>query len=193
MTFLVAFAFRGPVRSHPWIGQTLVRWQRASVTAEDWAACSDPEPMICAIPVDQYQRELRLFAIACARRVWRLLPPSSWVAVEVHERFIDGRATTTEVESIMAVAAREAETHYSGGRSPDARAYAESAAQGVSCTRPVTTAMVLSVASCAALAAACATADPCNDADYDRVFDAARLEELSAQAAVLRALIRLPE
>ena len=63
---------------------------------------------------------------------------------------------------------------------------------GVSPARPVTTAQILSVSSCAASAVACATADPQSDADYDRVYDAARVAELAAQAELLRGIVGTP-
>jgi hypothetical protein len=161
------------------------------VTGLEWATCLDPEPMIMAIPVQQHQRELRQFTLLCARRIWHLLPNASREAVEALERFTEGQATDTEVEAVVAAAYREAQAHWSGGRSPDARAYAESAV-GVHWSRPVTAAAVLSATSCAASATACAAADPQSEADYDRVYDAARVAELAAQAEVLRGLVRYP-
>jgi hypothetical protein len=161
------------------------------VTAADWRAGSDPEPMVLALPADRFQREFRLFAVACARRVWQLLPVAARAAVEGQERFLAGRASAAEVEALLVAADREAQAYYSGGRSPDARAYAESAV-GVSPARPVTTAQVLSVSSCAASAVACAAADPQPDTDYDRVYDAARVAELAAQADLLRGIGSTP-
>ena len=147
--------------------------------------------MVRALQVDEHQPELRRFALACARRVWHLLPDGSRAAGEALERFADGRATAADVEAAVAAAGREAQAHYSGGRSPDARAYAESA-YGVHWARPVTAAAVLSVASCASSAVACAVADPHADADYDQVYDAARVEEVAAQASLLRGLVFRP-
>jgi hypothetical protein len=91
----------------------------------------------------------------------------------------------------LVAADREAQAYYSGGPSPNARAYAESAV-GVSPARPVTAAQVLSVSTCAASAVACAAADPQPDVDYDRVYDAARIAELAAQAELLRGIVSAP-
>jgi hypothetical protein len=142
------------------------------------------------LPVDLHQRELRQFALACARRVWHLLPPESRAAVETAERFADGRADLAELRAALSAADRVAQAHWSGGRSPDARAYAESAAVDASSEWPRTAANVLAATSCAASALACEAADPQPDGEYDRVYDAARIAELAAQAELLRGLVR---
>lgn len=82
--------------------------------------------------------------------------------------------------------------HWAGGRSPDARAYAESAAVDASSQWPRTAANVLTATSCAASALACAAADPKPDRDYDRAYDEARVAKLKAQAALLRNLVNVP-
>jgi hypothetical protein len=147
--------------------------------------------MLRVLPPDRFQREFRLFAVACARRVWRLLPTAARLAVEGQERFIAGHSSAAEAEALLDVATREAQAYYSGGRSPDARAYAESAV-GVPPVRPVTAAQVLSVSSCAASAVGCAVANPHPDVDYDRVYDAARVAELAAHAELLRGIVSAP-
>ena len=48
------------------------------------------------------------------------------------------------------------------------------------------------MSSCAASAVACAAADPYSDGDYDRVYDAARVAELAAQAELLRGIASAP-
>jgi hypothetical protein len=162
------------------------------VTEAEWLSCGDPDPMVGALPADRHQRELRLFALSCARRVWHLLPPESRAAVEVAERFADGRAGLAELRAAGAAADRVAQAHWSGGRSPDARAYAESAAGDASSEWPRTAANVLAATSCAASALACAAADRRPDGEYDRVYDATRVAELAAQAELLRGLITRP-
>jgi hypothetical protein len=161
------------------------------VTEAEWVSCSDPEPMVRSLPVHRYQRELRLFALAGVRRIYHLLPAASQKLVEVTEQFAEGRASASELNAVGDVAGREAQAHWSGGRSPDARAYAESAALDASSVWPRTAANVLASTSCAASAAACAAADA-YDAEYDQVFDAARVAELSAQAELLRGLVTRP-
>jgi hypothetical protein len=78
------------------------------MTEAEWRACTDPSWMLDSLR-DQgaSERKLRLFAVACCRRLWHLFPhalPESGVvacrdAVEVAERFADGLADVAELES----------------------------------------------------------------------------------------------
>lgn len=77
---------------------------------------------------------------------------------------------------------------WSGGRSPDARAYATQAAGDAAAPSPRTPAIVLSATGAAASAVACAAAEA-DPTHYDATFDAPRIAELAAQAALLRELI----
>lgn len=77
------------------------------MTELDWLASTEPEKMLESVPAAGV-RKLRLFAAACCRSVERLLTDArSWEAVEVAERFADGRATPAEL-AVAATAAREA-------------------------------------------------------------------------------------
>jgi hypothetical protein len=145
--------------------------------------------MLQALSAEQFQRELRQFGLACARRVWHLLPPEPRAAVETAERFADGRADVAELRAALAAADQSARSHWSGGRSPDARAYAESAAMNASSEWPRSTSIVIATISHAASALACAAADPKPECEYDRAFDLALDAELAMQAELLRGLI----
>jgi hypothetical protein len=162
------------------------------VTKDEWQQSTDPDPMVRALPADQYQRELRLFAIGCVRRVWDLVSPGCRAAVEMSERFSEGRADKTELAAVMAVAEREVQAAVPGHTAPTAHAYAVSAAVDASSVWPRTAANVLAAASCAASAAGCAAAEA-DEARYDEVFEKARVAELAAQASVLRTLVRHPD
>jgi hypothetical protein len=78
------------------------------MTEAEWLACTDARLMLSSLR-DQGagERKMRLFAVACCRRIWHLFPlalPEAGVvdcrdAVEVAERFADGRASVADLES----------------------------------------------------------------------------------------------
>jgi hypothetical protein len=61
------------------------------MTEQEWLACNVPDALLMHLTPASSDRKLRLFACACCRRMWDLLPegPSRW-AVETSERFADG-------------------------------------------------------------------------------------------------------
>jgi hypothetical protein len=73
------------------------------MTEEEWLAVRyDPSDFILFLARDQEasDRKLRLFAVACCRRVWEYLPGAgSRQAVEVAERYADGVATREELDA----------------------------------------------------------------------------------------------
>jgi hypothetical protein len=161
------------------------------LTEGDWKACHDPEPMVRALPAECVQRELRLFAASCVRRVWHLLSDGCRAAVEASEKFAEGQIDEAALADAVAIADREAQAIWPGSQSPDSRGYAASAAVDASSVWPRTAANVLAATSCAASAAGCAVAEE-NEARYDESFEAAREAELAAQAELLRGFITYP-
>ncbi|QEG29607.1 hypothetical protein GobsT_44470 [Gemmata obscuriglobus] len=143
------------------------------------------------MPADRYQRELRLFAAGCVRRAWHLLPPGCRAAVDASERFAAGRIGVSELASAVAVAGGEAQEAFPGHSAPDARGYAASAAVDASSVWPRSASNVLAATSCAASAVGCAAGEA-NAERYDEAFEAARVAELAAQAALLRELVSHP-
>jgi hypothetical protein len=65
---------------------------------EEWLVRTNPDPMLQFLRARASGRKLRLFACACVRRVWRHLTDlRSREAVEVAERYADGRATLKQL------------------------------------------------------------------------------------------------
>ena len=75
------------------------------MTEAEWLACGDPQPLIESLSCSISERKVRLFALACCRRVGHLfLGRHSWSAIEVGERAADGLASDTEREAAEAAA-----------------------------------------------------------------------------------------
>src|SRR5438477_13041942 len=93
----------------------------------EWLTSIEPTPMLGYLRGKASERKLRLFATACARRVWHLLPDErSRRAVELAERFADGlvgrealRAAEEEAEVVWngAVFGRPGFEKFSGAES----------------------------------------------------------------------------
>jgi hypothetical protein len=73
------------------------------VTEAEWLAAIDPDPMVKYLSGRVGERKLRLFGCASCRRIWHLIKdPRGHAAVEVVERFADGKASERELEQASA-------------------------------------------------------------------------------------------
>jgi hypothetical protein len=162
------------------------------MTEAEWLTCDDPERMFKLLQGKVSDRKLRLFAVACVRRIWGFLPDASRAAIEVSAQFADGRASEQELERAVDWAHEVAKEAYPGHGAPNARGHATSAAVDASSVWPHTTSNVGCATSCAALALACAAAEDVSDDNYDAVYDATLQAELAAQGELLRDIVGNP-
>jgi hypothetical protein len=81
------------------------------MTEAEWLACDDPQRMLAFLRGQASARKLRLFAVACCRRVWPLLTDvRARTVVEAAEAFADGLTTKAELARARR-GAREARGH----------------------------------------------------------------------------------
>ncbi len=90
------------------------------MTEQEWLKETDPKPMVEFVRDRASDRKLRLFATACCRSVWHLLPDSrSRTAAEVAEQFADGLTAM----GMLALAFRGADEAFEVMNSNAARVY----------------------------------------------------------------------
>jgi hypothetical protein len=101
------------------------------MTEEDWLRSAQVGPMVNYLGLRPrgLSRKLRLFAVACCRRVWHLLPDeASRRAVLVAERFADGLARRSELKAAYEEAGGDSLRSGYNPAGPVARANAPSGA-----------------------------------------------------------------
>jgi len=162
-----------------------------------WLACADPDSLLRFLGENVSERKLRLFACASCRRVWGRLPDArSREALDVVERFADGRASSEEIEAARQ-AARAAQQQAAGARRYDSAEHAVWAATLLERSRFHSWGSPFSVAGQARHAAADAAClgreagVPNRKQRKKRAVDA-NLREAAAQAFLLRDVIGNP-
>jgi len=90
-------------------------YEESSMTEQEWLDCPDPQKMLEFLRGTN--RKLRLFAVACCRRVWHHLSGNPGKeAVEVAERYADRLVTAKqrEVAERATAEAFQTEAHKAG-------------------------------------------------------------------------------
>jgi hypothetical protein len=151
------------------------------MTEAEWLACTDPALMLEFLRRKASDRRLRLFAVACCRRIWDVLKDQrSHVAVDTSERFADG---LIDVETLGAAASDA----WSTSDRTEAPAYA---------SKPVpepTFQETIDVAMATSNAAAEARADATPIVTYGTpVWEPARKAERTHQCTLLRCIFGNP-
>ena len=156
------------------------------MTQDEWRVCTDPEAMVRFLLGKASDRKMRLFGVACCRRVWHLLPddPRPRNAVLIAKRFADGLASAEEL-----AAALDDNTPL---RTP-VLSSPESISHAFSATDCVVEADLFfgsqEAASHAAEAVACAAGEAVDGDGYDGAWKVARSREEEVQCRLLRDII----
>jgi hypothetical protein len=81
------------------------------VDAAEWQTCDDPQPMLDSLRGRVPEGRLRLFAVACCRRLpGRCLGGDDWRhGIDVAERYATGRASRDEVAGVLGCLTRDFE------------------------------------------------------------------------------------
>jgi hypothetical protein len=85
-----------------------------AMTSEEWERCQDPQRMLEFLRGKASDRKLRLFTVACCRRIWEFLTdePREWIAIA--EQYADGTVSRQALTE-AAIRARSAVRDWSAG------------------------------------------------------------------------------
>jgi hypothetical protein len=76
----------------------VIQQRKTTMTAEEWLACTDPEPMVEFLRARASDRKLRLFAVACCMRTSQFFKNEQTKnALDIVERFADGLTSQEEL------------------------------------------------------------------------------------------------
>jgi hypothetical protein len=147
----------------------------------------DPQAMLPLVQGRVGERELRLFACACCRRVWRLLDDGNRRIVEAAEQFALGQLPSAELSELaQGVSGADAEAERRAVEDHLASARYEAATAAWQCA-------VLPAADAAWFASRCAAAAAADELAPDPASESWRSieqAERAAQGELLRALHR---
>jgi hypothetical protein len=91
------------------------------MTEQEWERSTDPQAMLVFVQGAGLasERQLRLFACACCRRIWPVLPDESLrEAVRATERHIDGLASHAELRAWAEAATEPVDLHLGWNATP---------------------------------------------------------------------------
>jgi hypothetical protein len=101
-----------------WVVDALLRRETAVckglTTEADWRTCEHPDPLLHFLRDKGTDRQWRLFAVACCRRIDRLITDKrSRLAIEVAARYAEGTATEQDLAEARAAAQQaQDEAHF---------------------------------------------------------------------------------
>jgi hypothetical protein len=152
-----------------------------------WLGATDPQAMLDYLHGRAGERKLRLFACACCRRVWHLMPHRwSRRAVEVVERYTDEEAGEEDLRLAAIGAETVADDAFRTAITPAQEAAASAAFAALNATLPAEMAAAYSAANAVSAAYHAATAAHAPSAAE------ARAAERAGQARLLRDLFGNP-
>lgn len=94
------------------------------MTEQEWLECAEPEKMLAYIGAKASDRKLRLFAVACCRRIWHLITAEqARRAVALSEQYADQEVSLYELSLAASNAMLHVDKCYRADR-PDGGAYA---------------------------------------------------------------------